>query len=54
MNQPEPVAVVEEVAVDGEATAEEVLAEAGAVAVLDEEPELADDVPEKEDEREEA
>ena len=51
VNQPEPVAVVEEVAVDGETTAEEVLTEAGAVAVLDEEPELADDVPEKEDER---
>ena len=54
VNQPEPVAVAEEVAVDGETTAEEVLTEAGAVAVLDEEPELADDVPEKEDEREEA
>ena len=47
-NQPEPVAmieetVVEEVAVDGDATAEEVLAEAGAVAVMAEEPELAED-----------
>ena len=63
-NQPEPVAMIEEglveestaeeVAVDGDATSEEVLAEAGAVAVMDEEPELAEDVPEKEDEREEA
>ena len=58
-NQPEPVAmieesVVEEVAVDGDATAEEVLAEAGAVAVMDEEPELAEDVAEKEEDREEA
>ena len=58
-NQPEPVAVVEEVAVQGEATAEEVLAEAGAVAVLDEEPAVAAEVEaaevvEEEDEREEA
>jgi hypothetical protein len=58
-NQPEPVAAVEEsaveeVAVDGDATAEEVLAEAGAVAVLDEEPGLAEDVAEKEEDREEA
>jgi N utilization substance protein A len=53
-NQPEPVAVVEEIAVDGDATAEEVLTEAGAVAVMDDEPELAEDVAEKEEDREEA
>ena len=58
-NQPETVAMVEEgtaeeVTVDGDATSEEALAEAGAVAVLDEVPELSEDDAEKEDEREEA
>ncbi len=50
--EPEPVAVVEEVAVDGETTAEEVLAEAGAVAVLDDEPEVEVEVVAEEEQRE--